>query len=106
MLNKMQQYIFDNYNDDIMLNDIAEYLNLTPKYCSTLFKKLSNYNFKEYLNQYRIEKAQEFLKENPDMRISDLAILVGFNSSNSFIRVFDKYTGITPAQFASKFKDV
>lgn len=106
MLNKMQQYIFDNYNDDIMLNDIAEYLNLTPKYCSTLFKKLSNYNFKEYLNQYRIEKAQEFLKENPDMRISDLAILVG-----SIVQIL-LYACSTNTQvhswhnLLSKFKDV
>ncbi|NLZ69398.1 MAG: helix-turn-helix transcriptional regulator, partial [Spirochaetales bacterium] len=102
LLEKMQDYIFKNYSDDIMLIDISEYCNITPKYCSTLFKRLSNENFKTFLNEYRIERASEKIRENPDIKINDLAISVGFNSSNTFIRVFKSFQNVTPKVYAEE----
>lgn len=104
LLSDMLNYIYENYSDDIMLNDMAARFNISPKYCSSLFKKLSDDTFKNFLNNYRVEKAKEFLGENPDIKIADLSTMVGFNSSNSFIRVFSKYTGLTPKAFAEKIK--
>lgn len=105
MLSRMQQYIYENYSSDIMLNDMADELGITAKYCSNLFKKLSDENFKTFLNHYRIEQAKKFLNENPQMKILDLSLLVGFNSSNTFIRVFSKYTGMTPGAYAASVKN-
>lgn len=102
LLSEMLNYIYENFSDDIMLNDMANRFNVSPKYCSALFKKLSDDTFKNFLNKYRIEKAKEFLEKNPDLKIADLSSMVGFNSSNSFIRVFSKYTGLTPKAFADK----
>lgn len=104
LLSDMLNYIYENYSDDIMLNDMANKFNISPKYCSALFKKLSDDNFKNYLNKYRIERAKEFLEKDPDLKITDLSSMVGFNSSNSFIRVFSKYTGLTPKAFADKIR--
>ncbi len=59
---------------------------------------------KNYLNSYRIEKAKEILYHNTDMKVSTLGKQVGFNSSNTFIRVFTKYTGMTPKVFAEQIK--
>ncbi|MGN0906030.1 MAG: helix-turn-helix transcriptional regulator, partial [Bullifex sp.] len=100
VLDKMRAFIYENYSDNIMLIDIAEHLGITPKYCSALFKKLSNENFKTFLNQYRIDRACEFIRDNPDIKVADLAQQVGFNSANTFIRVFKTYKGITPGAFA------
>ena len=61
LLNKMLGYIYKNYSDDIMLNDLADYLNISPKYCGILFKQLSDNNFKDFLNRYRIERSKEIL---------------------------------------------
>lgn len=102
LLDKMRDFIFNNYFDDIMLVDISEYCNITPKYCSTLFKRLSRENFKTFLNQYRIERACEKIRENPEIKISDLATSVGFNSSNTFIRVFKSFQNITPKAYAEE----
>lgn len=96
---KMFTFIEKNYYDDIMLNDLADYLGFTPKYCSVLFPKLLGMNFKEFLNRYRITQATRILKEDPDILINDLAATVGFNSANSFIRVFRQYTGTTPGRY-------
>ena len=105
LLSDMLQYIYDNYSDDIMLNDMADQFNISPKYCSALFKKLSGDTFKNVLNKHRIDKAKEFIEKNPEIKVTDLSTMVGFNSSNSFIRVFSKYTGVTPKAFADKLKE-
>lgn len=99
MKEKMYSFIAQNYYDDIMLNDLADYLGLTPKYCSALFARLLETNFKEYLNRYRITQATRILHEDPDILVNDLAATVGFNSANSFIRVFRQYTGTTPGRY-------
>ena len=96
----MKEYIKDHYHENIMLIDLSEKFNLTPKYCSTLFKKFSNDTFKNYLNQMRIEKACRILEKNPGMKIQDLSEKVGFSSSNSFIRAFSRVMGITPGTYA------
>ncbi len=100
MLAKMQEYIHTNYRYDIMLQDLANKFNITSKYCSCLFKKLSNETFKNYLNNYRIEQASLLIEQNPSIKINDLAFEVGFNSATSFIRVFSKYFGTTPKAYA------
>lgn len=99
LLKQMLQYIYDNYWDNIMLNDMADYFNISPKYCGILFKELSEDNFKNFLNHYRIDKAKELIEKNPDIKIQDLSKEVGFNSPNSFLRVFRKYTGLTPTEY-------
>lgn len=105
LLNQMLNYIYENYWDDIMLNDLADYLNISPKYCGILFKQLSDNNFKDFLNRYRIEKSKELLHQNPNIKIVDLSSMVGFNSSNSFIRVFSKYEGITPGAYLERIQN-
>lgn len=100
LLKTMQDYIFANFDDDIMLNDISDHCNISAKYCSTLFKKLSNENFKTFLNEYRIERACEMIKGDPLIRVVDLSRAVGFNSSSSFIRVFKTKTNMTPKAYA------
>jgi len=52
------------------------------------------------LNNFRIERAKEILRAQPDVKISEVAERVGFNSANTFIRVFSKRVGLTPKAFA------
>ncbi len=102
VLEKMKNYIHKNYMWDIMLQDLADKFNLTPKYCGMLFSQLSNDTFKNYLNSYRIEMAKIEIQKNPSIKILDLSDMVGFNSSTSFIRVFGKYTGLSPKNYADE----
>ena len=96
---KIKSYIDNNYHLDFSLDNLADYLGLSFKYTSILFKKVMGDNFKNYINMYRIEKAKEILKEKKEIKIKDLAEKLGYNSSNTFIRIFKKYEGISPTQF-------
>lgn len=97
---RMIDYIHQNYMIDISLDDMAEKLNVSPKYCSSLFKKHTGQTFKKALNEFRVFKAKEIMQQNPEIKISDLATAVGFISANTFIQVFKQYTGTTPRQYA------
>lgn len=104
-LELMKSYIYSNYSKDISLRDVADTLFISPKYCSCLFKKLSKDTFKNFLNHYRIEQAKVKIENNPNIKIVELSQQVGFNSSNSFIRVFSKYTGMTPGSYIISFRE-
>ncbi len=102
----MKDFIENHYSEDIMLNDLATYCKLTPTYCSTVFKQ--NFNgitFKAYLNSHRIKTACNLLTNNPAIKISELGVLVGFNSANSFIRAFNKELGLSPKAYLEKSLD-
>ena len=105
LLTQMLDYIHENFKDNIMLNDLADQFNISPKYCGILFKQLSDNNFKDYLNRYRIEQAKKLIQESPSMKTKDLSVMTGFNSSNTFIRVFGKYTGTTPQKYAEQIME-
>lgn len=100
MLALMRTYIQHHYCEDIGLQDLANQFNITAKYCGKLFSQLSNDTFKNYLNQYRVDRAKEILEQNPMTHIVDLAQKMGFNSSTSFIRVFNRYVGMSPKAYA------
>lgn len=98
----MIQFIEENYQEDIMLIDLAERMNISEKYCGILFKKETGENFKAHLNLYRIRRAVDILHSSREIKIATLAQEVGFNSANTFIRVFSKIMGMTPKQYKDR----
>lgn len=94
----MLSFIYENYMNDIALVDLSEKLNMSQNYAGRLFKKLTNTNFKEYLMWYRFTKAKEILCKHKNIKIKDVAPLVGCNSE-ILTRIFLKYTGKTPSEF-------
>ncbi len=96
----MLSIIFFNSAQSSKAQNLADKFNITPKYCGMLFSKLCNENFKNYLNRYRVEEAKKIIQNNQSIKVQDLASMVGFNSSTSFIRVFVKYIGVTPKAYA------
>ena len=96
--NSIEKYLLLNYMKDISLESLSDYLGYSFKYTSILFKKIMGDNFKNYLSLYRIKKAKE-LMENKEYKIKELAALVGYNSSNTFIRMFRKYEGVSPGKY-------
>lgn len=72
----MLRYIEQHFNEDISLEDVAAYLNVSAGYFCTIFKKNIGENFKGYLNKYRVEQAKRILSENPNIKIKDLTTMV------------------------------
>ena len=102
--NRLQNYIENHYSEDISLNDLAEWFGLSPNYMSLVFKNIMDCNFKEYLSKIRCQKARELMEQNQNLKISEIAAMVGIQNVNTFIRVFKKDCGISPGQYLLKIK--
>jgi two-component system, response regulator YesN len=98
MGDKLVNYVQQNYESDISLTDLSEEFDLSSSYISTIFKTHTGENFKEYLNRYRIQKAKEILSSN-NVQVNQVAVMVGYNNVNTFIRLFKKYVGLSPGQY-------
>lgn len=96
---EMMEYIERHYSEDITLDTLADHMGHSLKYTSYLFKKLIGENFKYTLNRYRVDTAKRLMNEDPKIKIKVVSKLVGFNSDNTFIRIFKKYEGISPGKY-------
>jgi AraC-like DNA-binding protein len=105
-INEAKNYISLNYsNESLSLNDVSISIGISHSYLSELFKEITNQNFLSYLNIYRIEQSK-FLLGNTDILIKDIGIKCGFNSTQNFIRVFKKYTHLTPLQYRKENQNI
>ena len=75
---------------------VSEHLGVSNTYLSSNFKKICSIGVVQYINKLRIDKARSLILST-DYKIKDIALLVGFNSDISFIRVFKQYENCTPA---------
>lgn len=98
VIKNASKYVHLHLSEPIRLNDVAGYVNLSPNYFSSLFKREMNLSFADYVNQTRIKESQ-YLLETTDYSILDIAISVGYNNQNYFTTIFRKFTGITPKQY-------
>lgn len=95
---KVKAYIEKNYRNELSLDRAATVVELSPSYLSFVFREVSGKNFVDFVNEYRIERAKELLKSS-SMNMSEIAERVGYANSNTFIKVFKKYEGVTPGMF-------
>lgn len=91
-------YIHAHYADDITLTQMAEYTFLSISHFSSLFKRYTGESLITYINQVRVEKAKELLRNSND-KIYAIAEKVGFSSQPYFIRVFKNVMGISPNEY-------
>ena len=104
LASSMIQYVKEHYHEDLSLTDLADRFNLSSNYISTLFKTFTGENFRDYTNISKIDRAIEIMKENPAIKIYDVAKMVGYDNANSFIRMFKRYKGVTPGQYMKSAK--
>lgn len=95
------EFMEQNYQKDLSLEDVSSLVQISPFYLSKMFKKEIGENFIDYLTGIRIQKAKEFLA-NPVLTIKDICYQVGYRDPNYFARVFKKITGITPTEYQAK----
>ena len=97
-VNSAIKYMKENYNRDIYLETIADELNMNRSYLSRFFKEVTGVSFSDYLGRIRIEKSKELLKET-DKAIFKICTDIGYFNTNSFIRTFKKFEGMTPGRY-------
>ncbi|MGG3510071.1 response regulator [Paenibacillus lautus] len=92
------EYIQKYYASDIKASEVADLINLSPNYFSSLFKQDVGMSFNEYLNEFRIEKAKLLLEKTPD-KVRQIASQVGYQEYKYFVQVFKKFTKVTPTEY-------
>ena len=90
-------YINMSYSTDITLTKTAKHFFLESTYLSRLFKENTGLTFSDYLRKYRVKKAIECMADS-HKNITDIAFLVGFNSTNHFCKTFKAIMGVSPLQ--------
>lgn len=92
-------------NASLSIYQLARELRMSVPELSSLINHTLNQHFFDFVNEYRIKKAAELLKdpENQKMTILEILYAVGFNSKSSFNTVFKKFTGSTPTGFRKKY---
>ncbi|MDF2651245.1 MAG: DNA-binding response regulator [Paenibacillus sp.] len=96
------KFIKGNYNQDISLQEVADHVQLSASYLSSLFKKDLQLSFVEYLNHYRIEMAKDMLV-NTHLKSYEIAEQVGYKDDSYFSRIFKKMTSRRPHEFRKQW---
>ena len=101
LINISINYIHNNFERDISLGDIARFVFLSPSYFTRAFKEETGMSPISYLLKIRIERAKELLIDT-GLKISDIALSVGFSNQQRFNEMFKKYAKLTPLQYRKK----
>lgn len=97
-------FIEENYNRDISLSDIAEYVYISTSHFARAFKKCYGISPIQYLLTTRIEKAKTLLEETNN-KVGDIASFVGFSAQQRFNDIFKKHEGISPSEYRQKYRE-
>ena len=101
VITKAKEYIRTHQTEELRLGQVAKAVNTSTFYFCKMFKKVAGVNFTDYLSRVRIEKSKELLL-NPNLRISEIAYEVGFQSLTHFNRVFKRILGQAPTDYRAK----
>ncbi len=95
-------YIYDNLQRPLTVNELAEREGLSAGYYSRLFMKEMGVNVNQFINNAKIRTAENMLRYS-DYPILDISISLGYSSQSAFSSVFKKITGMTPKSYRDKF---
>jgi AraC-like DNA-binding protein len=100
-ITRAKEYITEHQAEDISLGQVARAVNTSTFYFCKMFKKATGLNFTNYLSRIRVERAKNLLL-NPNLRVSEIAFEVGFQSLTHFNRVFKRIIGQSPTEYRNK----
>ncbi|WP_332695996.1 response regulator transcription factor [Halalkalibacter lacteus] len=98
LIDSIRHYLDEHYASEISLSSLSELFHINSAYLSETFKNHVGQNFSDYLVTVRMNKAQHFLKDK-QLKIIDVANLVGFSNSGYFSTVFKKHFSQTPVEY-------
>ena len=101
MITRAKEFIGKNQGEALSLALVAKAVNTSTFYFCKMFKKATGLNFTDYVSRTRIEKSKNLLL-NPNLRVSEIAFEVGFQSLTHFNRVFKRIVGESPTEYRSK----
>ena len=93
-----RRFIHEHSDEELSLIQVAKAVNISGNHLSEKFKRVTGVNFVKYIARRRFEKARDLLHD-PNLRVSEIAFAVGFQSLSQFNRVFRKFSGKSPTEY-------
>ncbi len=103
VIGKVLDHIEENYNADVSIGDLADMMNLTPNYLSSLFHKKVGETFMSYLTRVRVTKARQLLQQGT-MSVTEAARTVGYADVRHFSRRYKEVLGEYPSDSKADHK--
>ncbi|KAF1302067.1 helix-turn-helix transcriptional regulator [Candidatus Enterococcus willemsii] len=104
-LNQVFEYIENQYQEVITVEDVAKYVGFSPYYFTRFFKKNTGQTFIQFLTEYRVNQAK-FILANEKLPMVEVAEQAGFSSVKTFHHVFKEAVGQSPLQYQKKMADL
>jgi len=98
VITRAKQFITEHQTEELSLEQVATAVHTSKFYFCKMFKKATGINFTDYLSRVRTERAKNLLL-NPNLRVSEIAYEVGFQSLTHFNRVFKRILGRSPTDY-------
>lgn len=98
VITRAKEFIREHHTEDLSLGQVAAAVHTSVFYFCKLFRKITGTTFTEFVSRTRIERAKNLLL-NPNLRISEIAYEVGFQSLTHFNRVFKNIVGESPTAY-------
>ena len=86
-------------NCELKVSDVATLLATNSRYISESIKATRGITFAHFINTYRVTYAQQLLRQQPDIKMTEVYIKSGFANETSFFRTFKAHTGMTPKEW-------
>ncbi|HEY0299219.1 MAG TPA: AraC family transcriptional regulator [Arachidicoccus sp.] len=102
-INRVFNFVKEKFNEQISLDEISEYINMTPSAFCKYFKKITNKTFVQFLIEYRLVHAAKLLHES-NLGVSDICYECGFNNYSHFTKKFKEFAGKTPLHYRNELK--
>lgn len=99
---EIEKYLQANFDRDVKLQEISEHFYISREYISRKFKQEFNVNITDYIVKIRMEKAKSLLK-NSQLKIYEIANMIGYQDDKYFRKVFKKIEGVTPNEYRESF---
>jgi AraC-like DNA-binding protein/quercetin dioxygenase-like cupin family protein len=97
-INRVYQYIMDNYTENPSLQQVSEIANMSTTAFCRYFKSRTNKTYTQFLNEIKIGNACKLLVDD-NQSISQICFEIGFNNFTHFNSQFKKITGLTPREY-------
>ncbi|MFC3800698.1 response regulator [Cohnella sp. GCM10012308] len=91
--------IDQEYNKELDLSYIADKVGFNASYISKLFSRERGETITDYLNRVRIDKAKQFLRDHPGLKVYEIAHIVGYGDKIYFQKLFKRTVGVTPNEY-------
>lgn len=95
---KARNFIDEQFEEELSLPKVAKAANISPNHLSEKFKQVTGVKFVDYIARIRFERACSLLRD-PNLRVSEIAFAVGFQSLSQFNRVFKRLSGKSPTEY-------